>query len=94
MDIITYPEGFGNEMPRKGTETEIMFSLYKSIIIFGNEMPRKGTETCSHFFFRFSFFSFGNEMPRKGTETEVEVYDEEDDTDLEMRCPGRGRKPA
>ena len=36
---------------------------------------------------------FGNEMPRKGTETKSVTYIKEIGVkDLEMRCPGRGRK--
>ena len=36
---------FGNEMPRKGTETKYFFCHNGLLLLFGNEMPRKGTET-------------------------------------------------
>ena len=40
------PVKFGNEMPRKGTETrnDVVGPFH---VLFGNEMPRKGTETLS-----------------------------------------------
>ena len=107
---------FGNEMPRKGTETlslafqengfpylemrcpgrgrkrVIYFHHFSKLIQFGNEMPRKGTETFISTASKFTDI-FGNEMPRKGTEISspsrvlILVF-----FDLEMRCPGRGRK--
>ena len=109
---------FGNEMPRKGTETGInpillrpvldlemrcpgrgrkhsaWYRLEKSMLRFGNEMPRKGTETRLRFFgLDWVHIKFGNEMPRKGTETHAHVkYFSTRNPDLEMRCPGRGRK--
>ena len=37
---------FGNEMPRKGTETHSREEQGEEpLYLFGNEMPRKGTET-------------------------------------------------
>ena len=86
---------FGNEMPRKGTETlknQLFGEIYSP---FGNEMPRKGTETKNGMPWEYIHTAFGNEMPRKGTET-VLGFDFQVTTkfNLEMRCPGRGRKPV
>ena len=56
-------------------------------------MPRKGTETQNGREWTMIDLSFGNEMPRKGTETSC-VYNNSviRHNNLEMRCPGRGRK--
>ena len=59
---------FGNEMPRKGTETTVRHGVTSDLLIFGNEMPRKGTETYCIAQYAMCVL-FGNEMPRKGTET-------------------------
>ena len=105
---------FGNEMPRKGTET-VQSAHTEARTLFGNEMPRKGTETNRRHIYkthdsiwkwdapegdgnRCSWsvpvlrFVFGNEMPRKGTETGKPDGLGKPVFNLEMRCPGRGRK--
>ena len=84
---------FGNEMPRKGTET-VAFNVFLILVItkFGNEMPRKGTETFLASLTN-TFYNLEMRCPGRGRKQEVSDRLLPGCENLEMRCPGRGRKP-
>ena len=82
---------FGNEMPRKGTETNFPYINRFHICYLEMRCPGRGRKRFNIFFYIPHLLKFGNEMPRKGTETHFGFFVQLI-ADLEMRCPGRGRK--
>ena len=93
VDVITESQfEFGNEMPRKGTETHPMEGLEASSVLFGNEMPRKGTETSLRNATADCWADLEMRCPGRGRKQLLQLLITLSCFYLEMRCPGRGRK--
>ena len=81
--------------PERGRKLCLVCYFNHSLIQFGNKMPREGTETLTVMYSPFishATTSFGNKMPREGTETCMFSNVTKLISDLEIRCPERGRK--
>ena len=88
--VKKFKTGFGNKIPREGTETSSLEIFFLSLSVFGNKIPREGTEIHKDSS-TSSTSPFGNKIPREGTET-VLLLSKLALIDLEIRYPERGRK--